>query len=106
VATIPVHLWGLEKVMGISPAACHFRNLTSKFMGCIRRYNLPVTPEFMGCIRRYNLPVTRRLSNNILSGKAPIRENSAAEPEGGSPTGGELDWFPKIRNRRLRKLYC
>jgi len=34
---------GSEKVIYISPAAFHLRNLTRKFMGSIRRYNLSVT---------------------------------------------------------------
>jgi hypothetical protein len=57
------------------PAACHLRNLTSKFVECIRRYNLHGT---------------RRWSNNIISGKVPIRESGVPEPEGG-PLTGEIE---------------
>jgi hypothetical protein len=59
----------------------------------------------MGVIRRYNLPVASAVSNNILSGKAPIRENSAADPEGGSPTGENEIGSQEKRNRRLRTPY-
>ena len=77
--TILAHLWGLEKVMCISPSRVPFEESYPKIMGCIRRYNLPVTP---------------RLSNNIISGKAPIRENSVAEPEG-APRPGRMRLVPK-----------
>src|SRR5712671_6783384 len=68
------------------PAACHLRNLTSKFMGCIRRYNLPVAS---------------RLSNNvfIFLGKAPIRE-TVSQNLRGDPRPGRIRLVPKKRNRR------
>src|ERR1700687_3481483 len=61
------------------PAACHLRNLISKFMGCIRRYNLPIA---------------RRLSNNVFSGKAPIRE-TVSQNLRGLPDRGRIRLVPK-----------
>jgi hypothetical protein len=49
--------------------------------------------KFMGCIRRYNLPVTRGLSKNLFFGRAQPGK-TVSQNLRGVPDRGELDWFP------------